>query len=166
VFAFHQSYTVTYDSERDKVVFGYELRYDLDDVAGILIEGFDRDQVLPPAHVLRLTQDAFRTVSIDIESEDLPTELAVHDYTARSDEGLRRFTGLRVRRMPLRGRALGHNRDRPCEDAQQHRQPQHSANKWTSPLGWAVRVRDNSVVHDSGIWEPRWNQEVWHKLDP
>ena len=48
MFAFHQPYTVTYDSERDKVVFGCELRYDLDDVAGILIERFDRDQVLPP----------------------------------------------------------------------------------------------------------------------
>src|SRR3981081_4693957 len=104
--AFYQPYTITYDSERDKVVFGCELRYDLDDVAGLVIDLCDRNQVLPSANILRLTQNAFRTVLIDIESEDLPAKLAVYDYTARSDEGVHRFTG-------RRGPGLRHNSDRP-----------------------------------------------------
>ncbi len=92
MFAFDEADGVE-DSQVDEIVLRFSLANDLDDFASGLIEGLDRGQVFPAGYRLRLAQDAFVPVWIDIEPEDLAAKLAVHNHAARPD-GRIRFTRL------------------------------------------------------------------------
>ena len=91
VFALHQPDRVTHDSEGDKVVMILSLPDDLNDRTGRLVESFDRgvDPVIVKG--LRLAQDPLVTRLVDIEPEDLSTELGLYDDPGRSDFGIRLF---------------------------------------------------------------------------
>ena len=81
--------------QRDEVILGLCFGHDLQNFAGLLIERFHGGQNIAIAQRLSLTEQAFCAVLIDIESEDLPAELAVNQKFAGAGKGF----GLRLKRL-------------------------------------------------------------------
>src|SRR5437870_1857946 len=67
------------DTESDEIVLCFGGDNHLDDLAGGLIEGLDGGQVVSVRQRHGLAQDAFISVWIDIESEDLAAKSALDD---------------------------------------------------------------------------------------
>src|SRR5258706_9909794 len=87
VFAFDQADRTADDAEGDKIILGLSLGDDLKDIAGGLIEGFDSGEDVAAGQCLSLAEDGFGAVLIDIESENLAAEFAVHDDAACASGG-------------------------------------------------------------------------------
>src|SRR5581483_9322630 len=69
----------------DEVILGLRLCEYLKDVSCRLIEGLDCREDFSAGHGLRFGENAFGPILINVKTEDLATELAVHDDTRRPD---------------------------------------------------------------------------------
>jgi hypothetical protein len=92
VFVQDESDTGAHNPQRHEVILSLCFGHDLQNFAGLLIERFHRSQDVAILQRLGLAEQAFGAVLIDIESEDLPAELAVNQQFAGAGNGI----GLRL----------------------------------------------------------------------
>jgi hypothetical protein len=79
MFALNQSYRSSHYAQGNEIVLRFRFGQNSQNLACLLIESFDGGQDVSIRERLGLAENAFGAVLIDIESEDLPTKLGLHD---------------------------------------------------------------------------------------